>query len=159
SDSGNPDLLRLGAVLLRRYVAFDRGQCHHGYGGAGSGVSTGASVRGTDPQIETAGTPPMTIELARRIAITIGALLIFRLGSYIPLPGISTQGGPLSSGHVARISIFSLSLVPYLSAAIIIQLVSVVWKSMSALERSGEAGRRRIARYTLVLTLLLAAFQ
>jgi preprotein translocase subunit SecY len=101
----------------------------------------------------------MTSELARRIAITIGALLIFRLGSHIPLAGVSTQGGLLSSGSIGRISIFSLSLIPYLSAAIIIQLVSVVWGRLSALERSGEAGRRRIARHTLILTLLLAAFQ
>jgi preprotein translocase subunit SecY len=101
----------------------------------------------------------MTSELARRIAITIGALLIFRLGSHIPLAGLSTQGGLLSSGSIGRISIFSLSLFPYLSAAIIIQVVSVVWGRLSALERSGEAGRRRIARYTLILTLLLAAFQ
>src|SRR5690349_87447 len=99
-------------------------------------------------------------ELARRIAITIGALLVFRLGSHIPLPGISTQGGQLlAAGPIARISIFALSVIPYLSAAIIIQLVSVVWKRLSALERSGEAGRRRIARYTLILTLLLVAFQ
>lgn len=99
-------------------------------------------------------------ELARRIVITIGALLVFRFGSHIPLPGISTQGGELlAAGPIARISIFALSLIPWLSAAIIIRLVSVVWGRLNALERSGEAGRRRIARYTLILTLLLAAFQ
>lgn len=101
----------------------------------------------------------MRMELARRIAFTIGALLIFRLGSQIPLAGISTQGGLLSSGAVGRVSIFSLTLVPYLGAAIFVQLVSLVWGRLSALERAGEAGRRRIARYTLILTLLLAAFQ
>jgi len=101
----------------------------------------------------------MTQELARRIVLTIGALLIFRLGCYVPLAGTSMQTGLISSGSVARISIFSLSIIPYLSAAIIIQLVSVVWGRVSALERSGEAGRRRIAGYTLFLTLLLAAFQ
>jgi preprotein translocase subunit SecY len=101
------------------------------------------------------------IELVRRIAITIGALLIFRLGSHIPLAGISTQIGVLSSGAIGieRISIFALTLVPYLSAAIIVQLVSVVWGRLGALERSGEAGRRKIARITLILTLLLASFQ
>jgi preprotein translocase subunit SecY len=101
------------------------------------------------------------IELVRRIAITIGALLIFRLGSHLPLTGISTHSGLLSSGTLAaqRVSIFALTLVPYLSAAIIVQLVSVVWGRLSALERSGEAGRRKIARITLVLTLLLASFQ
>src|SRR6185437_3084696 len=101
------------------------------------------------------------IELVRRIAMTIGALLIFRLGSHLPLTGISTHSGLLSSGTLAaqRVSIFALTLVPYLSAAIIVQLVSVVWGRLSALERSGEAGRRKIARITLVLTLLLASFQ
>jgi preprotein translocase subunit SecY len=98
-------------------------------------------------------------ELVRRIAITIGALLIFRLGSHIPLAGISTQGGLLLSGAMNRVSIFSLVLVPYLSAAIFIQLLSMVWGRLSALERSGEAGRRRLARITLILTLLLASFQ
>ena len=101
----------------------------------------------------------MNFELVRRIAITIGALLIFRLGSHIPVPGISVQSGVLSSGAVNRLSIFALGLTSYLSAAIIIQLISVVWGQLSSLERSGEAGRRRIARYTLIATLLLATFQ
>ena len=98
-------------------------------------------------------------ELVRRIAFTIGALLIFRLGSYVPLAGISTRSGLLSSLSINRISIFALTLVPYLSAAIIVQLLSVVWGRLSALERSGEAGRRKIARITLIVTLLLASFQ
>jgi preprotein translocase subunit SecY len=101
----------------------------------------------------------MRRELARRIAITIGALLVFRLGSHIPVTAMWTQGGSLSTGALARLSIFSLNLVPYLSAAIIIQLLSMVWGRLSSLERSGEAGRQRIARYTLILTLPLAAFQ
>ncbi|VIO76063.1 Protein translocase subunit SecY [Bradyrhizobium ivorense] len=98
-------------------------------------------------------------ELARRIAITIGALLIYRLGCFIPIAGLSPQAGLLQPNAAARLSIFSLVIFPYLSAAIIIQLFSVVWGRLSALERSGEAGRRRIARYTLSLTLLFAAFQ
>ncbi|WP_249158275.1 preprotein translocase subunit SecY [Bradyrhizobium jicamae] len=100
-------------------------------------------------------------ELARRIAITIGALLLFRLGSHIPMTGISprVQADLLSAIGAARISIFALSVIPYLSAAILLQLVAVVWGRLSALERSGEIGRRRIARYTLVLTLLIASFQ
>jgi preprotein translocase subunit SecY len=101
----------------------------------------------------------MTIELARRIAFTIGALLVFRLGSHIPIPGMSTQSGLLSSGAINRVSIFALTIVPYVSAAILVQLVSMVWGRLSALETSGEAGRRKIARITLILTLLLAAFQ
>ena len=74
----------------------------------------------------------MTSELARRIAITIGALLIFRLGSHIPVAGLSTQGVPLTSGTLARLSVFSLTLTPYLGAAILIQEVSMVWGRLSA---------------------------
>jgi preprotein translocase subunit SecY len=98
-------------------------------------------------------------ELVRRIAITIGALLIFRLGSHVPLPGTSMQRDLLASGGISRISIFALTLTPYVGAAILVQLVSVVWGRLSALERSGEAGRRKIARITLIVTLLLALFQ
>jgi preprotein translocase subunit SecY len=99
----------------------------------------------------------MRSELARRIAITIGALLIFRFGSSIPLPGISIQSGLLPHHPVGGIFILSLGVIPYLSAAIVIRLISVVWGR--SLERSGEVGRRKIARYTLLLTLVLAAFQ
>lgn len=101
----------------------------------------------------------MRPELARRIAFTIGALLVYRLGSQVPVAGVSAQVHELSSGAINRLSILALGLVPYVSAAIIVQLTSVVWGRLSALERSGEAGRRRIARYTLILTLALAAFQ
>jgi preprotein translocase subunit SecY len=101
----------------------------------------------------------MRMELARRIAFTIGALLIFRLGSHVPLAGISAQTGVLSTGAIDRVSILALTLIPYLSAAIFIQLLSMVWGRLGALERSGEAGRRKLARITLVLTLLLASFQ
>src|SRR5581483_6765909 len=98
-------------------------------------------------------------ELVRRIAITIGALLLFRLGSHIPLPGTSLQSDLLASSGINRISIFALVLTPYISAAILVQLLSVVWGRLSALERSGEAGRCKIARITLIVTLLLASFQ
>ncbi len=98
-------------------------------------------------------------ELVRRIAITIGAPLIFRLGSHVPLPGTSMQSDLLASGGISRISIFALTLTPYVGAAILVQLVSVVWGRLSALERSGEAGRRKIARITLIVTLLLALFK
>src|SRR5262249_51241496 len=101
----------------------------------------------------------MTQELARRIAITIGALLLFRLGSHIPVAGLSLQNGVLPNAALARLSILALNLIPYLSAAIIIQLIAMVWGRLNSLQRSGEAGRRRIARYTLMLTLALATFQ
>jgi preprotein translocase subunit SecY len=112
----------------------------------------------------------MTSELARRIAITIGALLIFRLSLHIPLPGLAP---PVSQDYLREHASFLvrvlsgpnltpigvLVLTPYISAAIIIQLVAMVWRRFGSLERSGEAGRRMIARYTLILALLLATFQ
>src|SRR5215813_8120529 len=100
----------------------------------------------------------MNIELARRIAFTIGALLVFRLGSHLPLAGISTQSAAFTSVS-PRVSVFALNLFPYLSAAILIQLISMVWRRLGSLARDGEAGRRKVVRYTLVLTLLLATFQ
>ena len=101
----------------------------------------------------------MNGELARRIGFTIGALLLFRLGTHVPVPGVLTSSLQLTAGVVARLSLFALGLVPYFSAAILIRLLSVVWRGLNALERSGEAGRRSIARLTLALTLVLAAFQ
>jgi preprotein translocase subunit SecY len=101
----------------------------------------------------------MNQELVRRIAVTIGALLLFRLGSHIPVAGFSLQSGVLSTIAAERLSILALNVIPYLSAAILVQLLSMVWGRLNALQRAGEAGRRRIARYTLVLTLVLAALQ
>jgi preprotein translocase subunit SecY len=117
----------------------------------------------------------MTSGLARRIAFTLGALLVFRIGSFIPLPGINpgvweqffpaASGGVLgvtamlSGGAIARLSILSLSVVPYVSAAIIVQLASFVVPPLRALREAGESGRRRIDLYTIGLTLLVAAFQ
>jgi preprotein translocase subunit SecY len=104
----------------------------------------------------------MTPGLARRIAFTLGALLVYRLGTYIPLPGIGGPGPQIPGVTVvtgSRFSIFSLWILPYLSAAILIQLVSMVSSKLSALPRGGEAGRRKIARYTIVLAVFLTAFQ
>ncbi|MGB8400484.1 preprotein translocase subunit SecY, partial [Bradyrhizobium sp.] len=117
----------------------------------------------------------MKSELARRIAFTLGALLVYRLGTYIPLPGIdpdiweqvfeSQAGGILgvfnilAGGGIHRMAIFALNIMPYFSAAILIQLVSMVSPKLNALSRGGEAGRRKIARYTIALAISLAAFQ
>jgi preprotein translocase subunit SecY len=106
----------------------------------------------------------MTDELTRRIAFTLGALLISRVGSHIPLPGIDpsvwtelfrSQPG----GAVERLAIFSIGIMPYVTAAILIQLVMTVSKRLRALHDRGEQGRRTIVRYTLYLTVVLAAFQ
>jgi preprotein translocase subunit SecY len=99
----------------------------------------------------------MTSELARRIAFTLGALLIYRLGSHIPLPGVNYSDPGLNRSF-APVSIFSIGILPYLTAAILIQLVSMV-SSRLGVARDSEAGRRKIARYTLALAALLAAFQ
>ncbi|MGY3035260.1 preprotein translocase subunit SecY [Bradyrhizobium sp. USDA 4354] len=101
----------------------------------------------------------MSRELARRIAFTIGALLLFRLGTQIPIAGVNTSGFALTPDLIARLSLFALGLVPYLTAAIFVRLLSVVWRGLNSLERSGEGGRRKVARATLGLTLGLAAFQ
>jgi preprotein translocase subunit SecY len=117
----------------------------------------------------------MNSELARRIAFTLGALLVFRIGSHIPLPGIdpgiwaqfypATSGGVLgmagtfSGGAIARLSIFSLSVVPYVSAAILMQLAILLVPALRAVRDAGESGRQRIDRYTLIVTALVAAIQ
>jgi preprotein translocase subunit SecY len=114
-------------------------------------------------------------ELVRRIAVTVGLLLVVRLGGEIPIPGIDAtvwdsvygqnQGGVLaaanaaSGGAIARLSIFALGLVPFLSAAVLIQVASVVFGGLRDMARRGEAGRRRVVLLTLVVTLLLATFQ
>src|SRR5215470_15387217 len=102
----------------------------------------------------------MTSELTRRIWFTLGALLVFRLGTFIPLPGIepsaweqifrSQAGGPLglanllSGGAIHRLAIFALGLVPYISAAVILQLLPIVSKRLGALRTQGERGRRTL---------------
>ena len=117
----------------------------------------------------------MTSELGRRLWFTIGALLVYRLGSHIPLPGIdpsawdqifrSQAGGILgmfnvfSGGGIHRLAIFALGLLPYLSAAILIQLISFFPTTLRTLARQGEYGRRTLELYTRYLAVLLAAFQ
>jgi preprotein translocase subunit SecY len=102
----------------------------------------------------------MNSELARRIVFTLGALLVYRLGTYIPLAGVHVPPDQLIRLYsVSQFSIFSLQILPYLTAAILIQLVSMVSSRLGALPRSGEAGRRKIARYTIGLALLLTALQ
>jgi len=116
----------------------------------------------------------MPQDLAQRIAVTVGVLLIYRLGQYIPLPGIDAgawaiilQGhgsgvaravGALSGG-VSRISILALGIVPYISAAVLVQLATIVSRRLRALSRAGERGRQAMVQYARYLTALLTAFQ
>ena len=114
-------------------------------------------------------------ELKKRIWFTLGALIIYRLGTYIPLPGIDParltelfngkQQGVLelfnmfSGGAVQRMAIFALTIMPYISASIIIQLLTSVIPSLETLKKEGEAGRKVINQYTRYLTVVLALFQ
>jgi preprotein translocase subunit SecY len=114
-------------------------------------------------------------ELKKRIWFTLGALLIFRLGTYIPLPGINPQawdqifqaqaGGILgmfnmfAGGGIQRMAIFALNIMPYISASIIIQLMTTVVPELERLKKEGEQGRKTMNQYTRYLTVVLAAFQ
>jgi preprotein translocase subunit SecY len=114
-------------------------------------------------------------DLKRRLIFLIGALVVYRIGTYIPVPGIDPtelarlfkqgQGGILdmfnmfSGGALSRFSIFALGIMPYISASIIMQLLTVVSPSLDALKKEGEAGRRKITQYTRYGTVVLATFQ
>ena len=114
-------------------------------------------------------------ELKKRIWFTLGALLIYRLGTYIPLPGINPaalaqvfqqqQTGIIglfnmfSGGAVGRMAIFALAIMPYISASIIVQLMTTVSPHLEALKKEGEQGRKIINQYTRYGTVLLAVVQ
>ena len=114
-------------------------------------------------------------DLRRRLVFLLLALVVYRLGTHIPVPGIDPnqlqqlfkgqQGGILSlfnmfsGGALSRFSIFALGIMPYISASIIMQLMSYVVPSMEALKKEGEAGRRKITQFTRYGTLGLALFQ
>ncbi|ATA37127.1 preprotein translocase subunit SecY [Brucella abortus] len=114
-------------------------------------------------------------ELKKRIWFTLGALLVYRFGTYIPLPGINpdalaqafqqhSQGvlglfNMFAGGAVGRMAIFALGIMPYISASIIVQLMTSVVPSLEALKNEGEAGRKIINQYTRYGTVLLALVQ
>ncbi len=114
-------------------------------------------------------------ELKKRIWFTLGALVIYRLGTYVPVPGIDpvilqdifqqNAGGILgmfdmfAGGALGRMTIFALNVMPYISASIIMQLLTAVSPSLEQLKKEGEQGRKKINQYTRYGTVLLAAFQ
>jgi len=114
-------------------------------------------------------------ELKSRIFFTLGALIVARVGSYIPMPGIDPaalyafmqqSGGGLldvfntfSGGAVGRMAIFALGIMPYISASIIIQLMTTVFPELEALKKEGEAGRKVLNQYTRYFTVALAMIQ
>ncbi len=114
-------------------------------------------------------------ELRQRILFTLGLLVVYRLGTYIPVPGIDGAelrnfmedaaagiGGILSmftGGALARMGIFALGIMPYISASIIIQLLGSMWEPLKNLKKEGEQGRRKLNQYTRYGTVLLATAQ
>ncbi len=114
-------------------------------------------------------------ELKQRLWFTLGALVVYRLGTYIPLPGIdpqifhdvfSKQGGGIlgmfdmfSGGALGRMTIFALNIMPYISASIIIQLMTSTSPTLEALKKEGESGRKKLNQYTRYLTVALATVQ
>jgi preprotein translocase subunit SecY len=114
-------------------------------------------------------------ELKSRLFFVIGALLVFRAGSFVPIPGIDAavladlfeqQKGTIvemfnmfSGGALSRASILALGIMPYISASIVVQLLTVVHPALAELKKEGEAGRRKISQYTRYGTLVLATFQ
>jgi preprotein translocase subunit SecY len=114
-------------------------------------------------------------ELKNRIWFTLGALIVYRLGTYIPLPGIDPQvladvfrqqqGGIIgmfdmfSGGALSRMTIFALNIMPYITSSIIMQLMTAVHPSLEQLKKEGESGRKRINQYTRYLTVIITAVQ
>ena len=114
-------------------------------------------------------------ELKKRLWFTVGALVVFRVGAYIPVPGVDPHalaeifaqnaGGiaglldVFSGGSIGRMSVLALSIMPYISASIIMQILTTVVPSLEALKKEGEAGRKKINQYTRYGTVILAAFQ
>lgn len=130
-----------------------------------------AKQPGSDFQSTKGGTG----ELKRKLLFVVGALIVFRIGSYIPIPGIDANVlaqlleqhrgtiidmfNMFSGGALSRASVFALGIMPYISASIIIQLLTVVNPTLAELKKEGESGRRKISQYTRYGTLFLAIFQ
>ncbi len=114
-------------------------------------------------------------ELKKRIWFTLGALLVYRIGTYIPVPGVDASvmgemlrshgGGILgmfdmfSGGALGRMTVLALNIMPYISASIIIQLMTAAVPSLEALKKEGESGRKKLNQYTRYLTVVIATFQ
>ncbi len=114
-------------------------------------------------------------DLRRRVLFTLALLAVYRIGAHIPTPGINTdllqqlfnegRGSVLglidlfSGGNFRRLTVFALGIMPYITASIILQLMTVVWPFLERLQKEGELGRRKITQYTRYLTVVLSAFQ
>jgi preprotein translocase subunit SecY len=114
-------------------------------------------------------------DLRRRILFTLGLLFVYRIGGHIPTPGINTaalenyfngqQGGLFgfidlfSGGQVRRMTIFALGIMPYITASIILQLLTVVYEPLAKLQKEGELGRKKITQWTRYITVILSSVQ
>jgi preprotein translocase subunit SecY len=114
-------------------------------------------------------------DLRKRVLFTLAMLAVYRLGSYIPTPGVNgdqlarmfeTQGGGLlgfydlfSGGNLRRFTIFALGIMPYITSSIILQLLTVVYEPLARLQKEGELGRKKITQWTRYLTFVLSALQ
>ncbi|MDY6994116.1 MAG: preprotein translocase subunit SecY, partial [Pseudomonadota bacterium] len=114
-------------------------------------------------------------ELKQRLLFVLGAIVVFRIGTFIPVPGIDpvalanmfeSQRGTIldmfnmfSGGALERFSVLAIGIMPYISASIIMQLLTVVSPKLEQLKKEGEPGRRKITQYTRYGTLVLATFQ
>jgi preprotein translocase subunit SecY len=114
-------------------------------------------------------------DLRKRVLFTLGMLAIYRVGNHVPTPGINAQSlidffeqnrgnwfglvDMFSGGNLAKVTIFALGIMPYISASIILQLLTVVWPYLEKLSKEGELGRRKITQYTRYGTVLLSVIQ
>jgi preprotein translocase subunit SecY len=114
-------------------------------------------------------------DLRKRVLFTLGLLAVYRLGNHVPTPGINAQSlidffeqnrgnwfglvDMFSGGNLAKVTIFALGIMPYISASIILQLLTVVWPYLEKLSKEGELGRRKITQYTRYGTVLLSVVQ
>src|SRR3954465_10955553 len=114
-------------------------------------------------------------ELRNRVLFTLGLLAVYRVGNHIPTPGVNTEALTLlaeqarntmfglydlfSGGNLSRVTIFALGIMPYISASIILQLLTVVWPYLEKLSKEGELGRRKITQYTRYGTIFLSVIQ
>jgi preprotein translocase subunit SecY len=128
----------------------------------------------TSSMAEALGSMGRLTELRHRLFFVLGALLVYRIGTFIPVPGVNPdalaslfgQGGSIldmfnmfSGGALQRASLFALGVMPYISASIIVQLMTAVIPQLEQLKKEGESGRRKITQYTRYGTVALAAFQ
>src|SRR5579863_1314252 len=114
-------------------------------------------------------------DLRKRVLFTLGILAVYRLGAFIPTPGVDTRklellfsmqsGSALGlmdlfgGGNLRRMTVFALGIMPYITASIIFQLLTVVYEPLARIQKEGELGRRKITQWTRYLTVILAALQ